>query len=370
MQCKCIAMSEQTQDSPAGRFGPSHRDGPSDPDGRDGQGEPDRLAISGRPRWRRRAVLGALGLSLAGNALQWSERDTTPTGTWRSEEGRAAYRHAYDEVLAIMPATEEQVFVPTSFGTAHARRFGDGGGLPMLLLPGWGSGIPMWSQNLPGLVAHRTVWAVDAIGDAGLSSQDASFADTADEAQWVAELISALHLPAVHVVGHSFGARIAAEVARQHPDLVATLSLLEPVQVFSGFPWELYLWAIPATLPFVPQSWKDASLRHIGGATEIDRDDPLTALIATGTEQFEPARPFPARLTDDQLASLPMPVLTALGGASTMHDDVEAAEQRAREHLREGQVRVWPEGTHSLPMESTDAINEALLAFLAEHESG
>lgn len=355
-------MMDEQQDAPA----PQTHTAPGTPG--DELGSRRRSAVAHRPRWRRRAVLAALGLSVAGNAVQLSARDAAPTGTWRSEEGKQSYRAAYDEVLVSMPPVQEEAFVPTTFGTAHALRFGEAAGSPVLLVPGWGSGIPMWSQNLPGLISRRTVWACDAIGDAGLSSQDVPFSETADEADWTAELVRALDLAPVHLVGHSFGGRIATEVALRHPDLVASLSLLEPVQVFSGFPLDLYLWAIPATVPFLPQSWKDASLAHIGGTSEIDRDDPLTELIAIGTEQFEPARPFPAGVTDEQLASLPMPVLAALGGASSMHDDFGAAERAAREHPRDGDVHVWPEGTHSLPMESTDQVNAVLLAFLDEHE--
>lgn len=318
-------------------------------------------------RWPRRVVLAAFGLSLLGNGVQWAGRDTSPTGSWRDEGAKSEYRRAYEEAMTALPPVAERRVVPTSFGAAHAVRFGDADGTPILLMSGWGSGIPMWGQNLPGLLAEHTVWAVDAIGDAGFSSQDAPFRSTADEGRWIAETVSGLGLERVHLVGHSFGARLAAEVALNHGDRVETLSLLEPVQTFSTFPMDIYLWSIPSSLPFLPQSWKDASLAHIGGTEDIDRDDPQAAMIAAGTENFTSERVFPTKLEEDQLRSLTMPVYVALGGASSMHDDAAAAVETARRSLGDGTVDFWPEGTHSLPMDHVEEVNRALLDFLGSH---
>lgn len=41
-------------------------------------------------------------------------------------------------------------------------------------------------------------------------------------------LVQALHLPPVHLVGHSYGGSVAAMAAAAHPELVRTLTLVEP----------------------------------------------------------------------------------------------------------------------------------------------
>jgi pimeloyl-ACP methyl ester carboxylesterase len=53
----------------------------------------------------------------------------------------------------------------------------------------------------------------------------------ADQAADAAALLDHLDVPHAHVVGHSTGAAIAAQVALDRPDLVHTLTLLEPTLV-------------------------------------------------------------------------------------------------------------------------------------------
>lgn len=320
------------------------------------------------PRWRRRVVLGALGLSLLGNGVQWAASDSPSVGAWRGTSGRSTYDAAYDRVLAVMPSAQEDRLFPTSFGIAHAMRFGTATGTPLLMVPGWGSGIPMWQDLLPHLRGRRTVWALDAIGDAGRSTQSVPFTRTADEATWIAETIAGLGVPRVHLLGHSFGGRIAAEVALRHPDRVATVSLIEPVLTVSSFHAGIYLWSIPASVPFLPPSWKDAALAKIGGTEEIDRDDPLTALIAAGTEGYAAHRPTPSRLTEEQLDSLPMPVLVALGLRSSLHADPAAAAATARRAMPDATVLTWSDGTHSLPMQHPEEVCSEVLGFADAHE--
>ena len=64
----------------------------------------------------------------------------------------------------------------------------------------------------------------------------------------------------MHVVGHSFGGWLATDFALRHPEQTVSLSLFDPVQTFSSLKWEVYLLAIPASIPLLPQSWRDAAL--------------------------------------------------------------------------------------------------------------
>lgn len=332
--------------------------------------DPPAAASTKRPtprrRWWRAVAVVVLVLSLLVNGVLLFSGGGK-VGAWRAAEGKAEYEKAYATVLASMPPPVEERYVRTRYGTAHVLRFGDASDTPILLMPGWGSGIPMWQENLPALVKDRTVYAFDAVGDAGLSIQDVPFESTADEAAWVAETVQGLGLDQVHLVGHSFGGRIAAEVAVRHPERVATLSLLEPAQTFAWFPAEFILWSIPAQIPLLPQSWRDAALARIGGVEEIDPNDPMTALIDAGTKHYSPQRVLPQPLSDEEIAALTMPVYVAIGGASTAHSDVAKAVERARTVPR-ASVQVYESGTHSLPMEQPDQIGAELLAFAAARD--
>lgn len=178
------------------------------------------------------------------------------------------------------------------------------------------------------------------------------------------EAMTALGLGRVHLVGHSFGAWSAANLATRHPDRVATLTLWEPILVLAGLRWQMYVATLPSALPFLPESWRRKGLASIGGAAEADTaSSPIGAMIDAGAAGYRAALPTPAQPDDAALARLTMPVFVGLGGRSAVTDTTAAAE-RARA-LPNATVRVWPDGTHSLPMEHPDELLAELSALIA-----
>lgn len=290
--------------------------------------------------------------------------DARRLGRFRSPVGERSYKASYSEAMKLLPKPLRSLDVPTDYGTVRVYEFGDHthNGPPIVLLPGRSSGVPMWGLNLPDLANARTVYALDAIGDAGLSVQTRSLKDSSDQAKWLDQVFEYLQLDHIHLVGHSFGGWLAANYAIAHPERVATLSLLEPVFVFQGLRWQVYLKATLAILPFIPDSVRDRMLSDIGGGAKVDRNDPIARMIADASSFFMTRVPQPTRITADQLQSLPMPVYAAIGGKSAMHDPLAAAT--VAKTIKNSQVKVWPNGTHSLPMEFTAEIDQAILEFI------
>ncbi|NLM07285.1 MAG: alpha/beta fold hydrolase [Tissierellia bacterium] len=96
---------------------------------------------------------------------------------------------------------------------------------PVLLLPGHSSGVPMWEVNIPYFIGNRPVYALDPIGDAGLSVQSVPLKDMDDSSEWLSQTIKGLGIEKVHIVGHSFGGGNAANFTLGHPEQVQTLTL-------------------------------------------------------------------------------------------------------------------------------------------------
>jgi pimeloyl-ACP methyl ester carboxylesterase len=303
-------------------------------------------------------------------ALGYATRDPSSLGHFRSEEGREEYAASYAAAMEQLPEPDRTMDLDTDYGTVRVYEFSSArtrDSTPIVLLPGRTAGAPMWEANLPGLDEERTVFALDALGDAGMSVQTWKIEDSADQAAWLDQVLVQLGASKVHLVGHSFGGWLAANYAARHPERVASLSLLEPVFVFGSLRWQVYVKSVPASVPFLPRSWREAMLEDFGGVEEIDPDDPVARMISNAMEHYAARLPLPQRLSGEQLRGLPVPVYAAIASDSVMHDPAAAARV-AQDNVRDLQIRTWRGATHSLPMEFPDRLNRELLDFMAIHE--
>ncbi len=315
-------------------------------------------------------VLVALAI---GGAL-FATSDPSPVGHWRTEAGQQAFAASYAAAMRSLPEPTRTLDLSIDYGTVRVYEFvtpATRSRTPVVLLPGRTASAPMWLDNLPDLAAERPVYALDTLGDAGMSVQTRALVDGADQAAWLdqvlARVIGEARTPRVHLMGHSFGGWSAANYAARHPRRLASLALVDPVFVFQGIRWQIYVKSIPASVPFLPRSWRDRLLGDIGGGGELDLADPLARLISDGMEHYAGKLPLPERLTDAQLQGLTMPVYAAMASESALHDSA-AAVAVGQARVRDIRIRSWPGATHSLPMEFPAQLDREVLAFMAEHD--
>ncbi|WP_082753621.1 alpha/beta fold hydrolase [Mycobacterium sp. NAZ190054] len=288
-------------------------------------------------------------------------------GRFRDDAARSRYLAAYRRCLAELPQPDGTFEVPTSFGTVRVYRFDGPDGRPVVLLPGRNAATPMWSPNLSGLLARRTVFAVDLLGEPGLSVQQRPIADSADQALWFDEMLDGLGLGRPHLMGVSFGGWTAVNHAVHRPGRAASLTLLDPVMTFAPIPFRTMLAVIPLGLPRVPEVVRSRVLRWLSGGAEVDESVPVAALIASGSRDFVLRQPLPTRFTGAQLRGLDIPVLALIAGRSVIHDAARAAEA-ARSLLPHGQVELWPQASHAINGEYPDRISERVHRFWDEQE--
>ncbi|HET8745915.1 MAG TPA: acetoin dehydrogenase dihydrolipoyllysine-residue acetyltransferase subunit [Ramlibacter sp.] len=108
----------------------------------------------------------------------------------------------------------------------HARR-GPEAGVPVLFLHGYGGDLGNWLFNLDALGAVAPVIALDLPGH-GQSDARLPGASLADLSSFVAAFLAQIGVERVHVVGHSMGGAIGAQLALDQPARVASLALLNP----------------------------------------------------------------------------------------------------------------------------------------------
>lgn len=111
---------------------------------------------------------------------------------------------------------------------------GTGGGLPVMLIHGSGPGVSAWAnwrQAIPALARDRRVIAPDMVGF-GYTDRPAGIQYSMDT--WVRQgldLLDALGLEKVHLVGNSFGGALAMALAIRAPERVQRLVLMGSVGV-------------------------------------------------------------------------------------------------------------------------------------------
>ena len=180
--------------------------------------------------------------SPASGALRWraAEGSTIPVGGLL---GVIADADVSDDAIVRFAATFEAEFTPETEAVAgegpspqqvevngrslRYLKLGEGGE-PVVLVHGFGGDLNNWLFNHAALSADRAVYALDLPGH-GESSKDVGDGTIASLAQVVAGFMDALELPPAHLVGHSLGGAIAAELAGTAPDRVRSLSLIASV---------------------------------------------------------------------------------------------------------------------------------------------
>jgi pyruvate dehydrogenase E2 component (dihydrolipoamide acetyltransferase) len=252
-----------------------------------------------------------------------------------------------DEEAGAQPET-----VQVAAGTLRFLHEGEGD--PVVLLHGFGGDLNNWLFALPALAAEHGVYALDLPGHGG-SSKDVGAGDLDALAGAVEQFLESQSLERVHLVGHSLGGLVAAEVARRgHArslTLIAPAGLGSPVnrEYIDGFiaaesrrELKPVLQMLFADQSLVTRQLVDDVLKYkrIDGVTEALRTIAAAALESS------------AELPDD------LPVLIVWGA----DDRVVPSAERAEVQLLQG-------AGHSPHMEAAGEVNRLIEGFLAKAHS-
>lgn len=137
---------------------------------------------------------------------------------------------------AVVKNEEHRLFSKAAFGSDRFALVRDynlhyvevGEGQPLLLIPGAFTTYRTWNRVLPELARYNRVLAVDYVGVGDSDKPERGFRYTVEEqADVVAEMILAVRLPKVNVVGASYGGAVALNLAARYPELVNRVVCIE-----------------------------------------------------------------------------------------------------------------------------------------------
>lgn len=275
----------------------------------------------------------------------------------------AAFFEAYDSVLRRWPVEVHSVDVPSSYGTTRVQVCGREDGAPIVLLPGGGMTSVAWFANVAELAPAHRLYAVDLMGDFGRSVHDgAPLRGAADLVAWLDALLDELGLDGAHLCGHSYGAWIALNYARQAPRRLGRLALLEPSCCFSGMSPRYLLRALPAMVRPTPARLRAFHRWETGRVPE----DPVWRAFLESTATARRSKVVAMRRpTARDLRAFAVPTLVVLAERSRSHN-VRRAAATARRLLPDARVVTLPDHSHhTLPAEQPAELNRLLAEFLA-----
>jgi pimeloyl-ACP methyl ester carboxylesterase len=103
-----------------------------------------------------------------------------------------------------------------------------GSGIPIVLLHGWGGEINSIKPIADRLNPNKYRRIIIDLPGFGESSKPSSTIGSWDYTEIIFRFISKLGLTKVHLIGHSFGGKIALLLSKKHPELVEKLIVISP----------------------------------------------------------------------------------------------------------------------------------------------
>ena len=101
------------------------------------------------------------------------------------------------------------------------------GGVPAILIHGFGGDLNNWLFNHEALSVNRSVYALDLPGH-GSSSKQIESGSLAEFTGTLVAFMDAIGEPKAHLVGHSMGGAVALDLALSHPGRALSLVLIAP----------------------------------------------------------------------------------------------------------------------------------------------
>ncbi len=240
------------------------------------------------------------------------------------------------------------------------RLWRDGNGERVVFLHGAG-GWPTWGPFFASLAGKCEVLLPEHPGF-GLSDNPAEIRNVADVAMYYLDFLDALDGPPVHLIGHSLGGWIAAEVAVRNTSRVRSLTLIAPagVRVKGLVCGDNFIWSREEYFRNLIYDQKLAEQEIARVPTEEEADIELTNRYMATKLGWEPRWLNPA--LEAWLHRIGIPTLVLWGREDKLFPSEYAKAWAAQ--IPDIRVEIIPECGHRPQIEKADVAAEKVLAFL------
>lgn len=276
---------------------------------------------------------------------------------YRSESGARLLRDRYLSALEQWPVPNDQLHIPTPEGDTFVIASGRATAPPLVLLHGSGSNATQWMDRISDLATDFRVYAVDIVGEPGLSAPSRPPLESDRYAVWLDAVLDFLRLDRVPIMAVSLGGWLAVDYATRRPGRVEQLALSCPAGIGRQKKGSL----LKAVLLNAFGQWgrrKSVAMMLGPGLSTMEPaavaavvDEVL--LVARNVRYRSGAVPI---FDDDTLRQLTMPIHVLVGEADVMFDSHET-EHRLATTVSHAQVHLLPDVGHFIPARTTDELH-------------
>jgi pimeloyl-ACP methyl ester carboxylesterase len=313
-------------------------------------------------------VLG--GLLMLTNCAS-KKNEGRPAGLYKDAEARAIAFESYNKAMELWPVEYAEDWVETEYGITHIIVSGPQGAKPLFLLPGTSADATIWCANVGALAEQYRVYTLDLPTFGGKSEpSDKTVNDTEDYTAWFIEIMNNYGYNEVAVAGLSYGSWLSLALAREIPEAIAAVIMLDPAGTFSkmdgGIAWR-GMW----TYVVFPNRAKYAKFFHwLGGGytdpqVEIVFEHMLDVAEYGSVSLFDVPRPM--IYSSEELTMVTMPVLVMAGGKPILYKNPEKFAAAAAEALPHAKIEIIPCAGHMLNAEKATEVNGRMTRFLSEN---
>jgi pyruvate dehydrogenase E2 component (dihydrolipoamide acetyltransferase) len=246
---------------------------------------------------------------------------------------------------------------------------GEPAGDPVVLLHGFGGDLNNWLFNTDKLAERRRVLALDLPGH-GESAKDVGAGDVAAFAEVLGGFLDAVDAGRAHLAGHSMGGAVALAYALEHPDRVASLTLVDPAGLgedinadyIDGFVAAERRRELKGVLELLFADQGLVSRKLVDDVLRYKRLDGVQEALGTVAGAMYPSGRQTTVLAGE-LDRLRVPVLVVWGEQDRILPTAHAQALAAH-----GRVEVLAGAGHSPHMEAANEVNRLVGAFLDDLE--
>jgi pimeloyl-ACP methyl ester carboxylesterase len=224
----------------------------------------------------------------------------------------------------------------------------------------------MWIYLVGNLSRHFRIYALDTMGDMGMSVPSRELTQASDYAAWLTDTLDGLDIGKASIAGISWGGGIALSAALFIPERVDRVIALCPAWGLARPRMLTFLFHILPSVLFPNKERLRKLFRWFSvskSAFSSELDEQLLDYLVVALKHYKMQKGKLWVFTDDELRSIKTPTLLLIGDHEVLYDADTVAE-RARQFMPNLRAEIVPDASHALFYDRPDIVERQIVEFL------